>query len=95
MSLAQLATMADMLAMFKSVVSMPFYLICNSAGIVVLSSVVFNEVPWHPLGFGLSMVVGFIGIAFIVHKTPSELDEDVSIEILDEEKQTLVTTHRE
>jgi hypothetical protein len=75
-SLGQLATMADMLSLFKSVVSMPFYLICNSAGIVILSGVVFNEIPSHPILFGLSMALGFVGIAFIVHKTPEEIEED-------------------
>lgn len=89
-ALTQLATMSDMLAMFKSVVSMPFYLICNSAGIVILSGVVFNEVPSHPLLFGLAMAFGFVGIAFIVHKTPEEMADDPDEEIGDE-KENLVT----
>ena len=90
LSVAQLATMADMHALFKSVVSMPFYLILNAAGIVVLSAIIFNEIPNHVHLFGLSMVLGFVGIALIVHKAPEELEEGSLEDHLDEENQALI-----
>lgn len=93
MSVAQLATMADMHALFKSVVSMPFYLICNAAGIVLLSSIVFNEVPAHVYLFGLSMVASFVGIGLIVHKAPEEIEDDPIEDMMDEERQLLTEVH--
>jgi hypothetical protein len=87
-SIGQLTTMADMHALFKSVVSMPFYLILNAAGIVVLSSIIFNEIPNHVHLFALCMMLGFLGIALIIHKAPEELEQDP---IEDEENQSLVS----
>ena len=91
MSIAQVATMGDMHALFKSVVSMPFYLILNAAGIVLLSSVIFNEVPDNAHLFAVSMLFGFVGIALIVHKAPDEMVENPIEDSSDlEENQTLI-----
>ena len=91
MSLAQIATMADMHALFKSVVSMPFYLILNASGIVLLSSVIFNEVPERVIMFALSMALGFLGIGLIVHRASEEVEECPIEDCSDlEENQTLI-----
>ena len=89
-SLGQLATMGDMHALFKSVVSIPFYLVLNAAGIVLLSAIIFNEIPNHAHLFGLAMALGFIGIALIVHRAPDEIEEDPLEDFPDEENQALV-----
>jgi hypothetical protein len=94
-SIAQLATMADMHVLFKSVVSMPFYLVLNAAGIVVLSAIIFNEIPAHANLFALSMALGFLGIALIVHKAPEEIEQSPIEDISDEENQALVINVRE
>lgn len=91
MSIAQLATMGDMHALFKSVVSMPFYLVLNAAGIVLLSSIIFNEVPDNTHFFAVSMLFGFLGIALIVHKAPDEMSDNPIEDSSDlEENQALI-----
>jgi hypothetical protein len=88
--IAQVATMGDMHALFKSVVSIPFYLLLNSAGIVLLSAVIFKEIPNNPHFFGLSTALAFLGIALIVHKALDVIEEDSVEDHLDEENQALV-----
>jgi hypothetical protein len=91
MSIAQVATMGDMHALFKSVVSMPFYLILNAAGIVLLSSIIFNEVPDNTHLFAVSMLFGFLGIALIVHRAPDEMTDNPIEDSSDlEENQALI-----
>lgn len=90
MSILQLVNMTEMHALFNSILSMPFYLTCNSVGIVLLSTVIFDEVPAYPVLFALSMAVGFLGIAFIIHKPSTEITESKENESISYENERLL-----
>ena len=90
MCVAQMGTIADMMTLFKSIISMPPYLLLNATGIVIFSAIIFLEKPSYPVLFGLSMVVAFIGIVLIIHKAP-EIIEDTEREAAYEETHLLIS----
>ena len=89
MCIAQMGTIADMMTLFKSIISMPPYLLVNATGIVIFSAIIFLEQPSYPVLFGLSMIVAFFGIVLIVHKAP-EIMEDTEKEAAYEETHLLI-----
>jgi hypothetical protein len=89
MCIAQMGTIADMMTLFKSIISMPPYLLINATGIVIYSAIIFLEHPQYPLLFGLSMIVAFLGVVLIVHKAP-EIIEDSERELAYEESHVLL-----
>ena len=89
MCIAQMGTIADMMTLFKSIISMPPYLLINATGIVIFSAIIFLEQPSYPVLFGLSMVVAFFGIVLIIHKAP-EIIEDTDKEAAYEETHLLI-----
>jgi hypothetical protein len=93
MCIAQMATIADMMTLFKSIISMPPYLLVNATGIVIFSAIIFLEKPTYPVLFGMSMVVAFLGIVLIIHKAP-EIIEDTDREAAYEEAHVLIEEHK-
>ena len=91
MCIAQMGTIADMMTLFKSIISMPPYLLINATGIVIFSAIIFLEQPSYPVLFGLSMVVAFFGIVLIIHKAP-EIIEDTEKEAAYEETHLLLSS---
>ena len=71
----QVATIADMMKLFSSIISMPPYLILNAGGLSAYSAVVFGETPQHAAAFVVTMIVAFGGIGFIVHSDESSTQE--------------------
>ena len=88
--IAQVATLADMMSLFESIVSIPPYLILNAAGLAIYSAIIFKETPNHPYVFFCALAVAFAGICLIVHKPPAIIQVN-----FDDEKRILLATDTE
>jgi len=82
----QLGNMSDMHALFNSIVSMPFYLITNSLGLILLSGAIFDEKPAYPVVFTLSMILGFLGIALIVQRNKSTTQKKLEADEINQDE---------